>query len=1126
MDAKKSVHARPCEKFSRISVAISVTSLTLVTLLFMRIELVHMNSKALETSLENRIRRIDGDLKTNIERIVTKKLKFYETALTTRSKERSDVIFGTITLQQVRQEIDNKFNHSCRITSKICQAGPPGPRGAHGYPGYKGEKGAVGKTGPRGPQGPIGAPGSSGKRGPVGPQGAKGDKGDKGSVGATGIRGETGSKGRQGQKGSIGLKGNRGSRGLVGIQGPKGECVVPPKISVHPVSQQVFVNEPAIFYCWVQGQMSSKITWRKLGGSLSGATVEDGALQINSVQRSHVGSYMCTAHTGLGLFRIICRLQVKGLGRSAILAKNENHLEKLRNWLSSVEQTKTSYWKRCWRASVDGWLSTTFHSLCDNKGPTITIIRVGRYIFGGYTSTSWIFLSSGRNIYICLITGGPDKRRVWLFIRNIKEGWGPRKLLQTGKYSSKRYSIYSCSSHGPRFGGGADINLVNPTSSSSNSNSNLGYTFQSPSSRHGYSSSFAKSFLAGSYYFRPDEIEVFYETSAFPHAGGKEKCPAWGKKCTTCGKLNHFAKCCRSKRKVNESIVKTVRQEVQSDSSDAESLCGIEEVGAVESNTKPKPVRSIKIENHVVKGLIDTGASVNVMDECTFQQLLANKIKLEESTSVLRSYQTNENPSRPLTVMGKFDAVVESNTRIIPATFHVFKGNTNMEPLIGFQTAESLGLVVITNAIRTDSEMFTGKLLEEYTDLFPGIGKMEGVQVDLHVDRTVTPVAQPHWRIPFIVRPKLEAELERLIRDDVIEKVEEPTSWVSPVVITPKRTANEIRLNVDMREANKAIPRTHTIMPTLEDITHELNGATFFSHLDKNNGYHQLELQENSRDITTFSTHIGLYRYKRLNSGTRSAGEIFQDTVSREITRNIPGCLNISADILVYGKTQQEHDRNLDKLFKKAREKKITFNKGKCEFNKQSCVYYGMKFSKDGASPDPRKVEAIKAAEPPRNAKELNSFLCTVQYNARFMEKYAPQTDLLRGLLKANVFAWTRNHQEAFESLKEGLSSDTVLVYFDPAAEHEVHVDGCPLGISATLVQRESSDKGWRVVQYASRALSDAERNYSQIELEMLDAQGTDNRAIGTPEISTSQNVHVGNNLQRLQASLKKREEV
>ena len=219
---------------------------------------------------------------------------------------------GTVTLQQIHQEINNKFIEVCNSSDRICQAGPPGPPGALGYPGYKGEKGASGKVGPPGPSGPIGAPGVGGKRGPVGPQGVKGDKGDKGSVGAPGIKGDTGAKGRHGQKGSIGLKGNKGIRGLVGIQGPKGECVVPPKIIVYPLSQEVFINETAIFFCWVQGHTSSKITWRKLGGTLSDATVENGALRINSVQRSHVGSYMCTAQTGLGIFRIVGRLLVKG----------------------------------------------------------------------------------------------------------------------------------------------------------------------------------------------------------------------------------------------------------------------------------------------------------------------------------------------------------------------------------------------------------------------------------------------------------------------------------------------------------------------------------------------------------------------------------------------------------------------------------------------------------------------------------------------------------------------------------------------------------------------------------------------------------------------------------------------
>ena len=227
-------------------------------------------------------------------------------------RQRRNVPAGTITLRQVRQEINNKFNQSCNVNNKICQTGPPGPPGTHGYPGYKGEKGATGKTGSRGRPGPIGTPGASGNRGPLGPQGVKGDKGDKGSVGAPGIRGETGTKGRQGQQGSIGFKGSKGSRGLVGIQGPKGECVVPLKISVYPVSQEVFVDEPVIFYCWVQGHLSSKITWSKLGGTLSDATVGDGALRISSVQRSHAGSYMCTGYTGLEMFRIISRLHVKG----------------------------------------------------------------------------------------------------------------------------------------------------------------------------------------------------------------------------------------------------------------------------------------------------------------------------------------------------------------------------------------------------------------------------------------------------------------------------------------------------------------------------------------------------------------------------------------------------------------------------------------------------------------------------------------------------------------------------------------------------------------------------------------------------------------------------------------------
>ena len=333
----------------------------------------------------------------------------------------------------------------------------------------------------------------------------------------------------------------------------------------------------------------------------------------------------------------------------------------------------------------------------------------------------------------------------------------------------------------------------------------------------------------------------------------------------------------------------------------------------------------------------------------------------------------------------------------------------------------------------------------------------------------------------------MEKEIQHLLDQDIIEKVNEPTGWVSPPVVTPKKDQSQIRLNVDMRVANQAIPRRHTQHPTIDDVITELSGSTVFSHLDMSKGYHQLELKESSRNVTTFSTHIGLYRYKRLNYGTRSAAEIFQETIREELTQDLKGVFNISDDIIVHGRDTKEHDANLEALLKKSREKNITFNKTKCEFNKERVVYYGLMFSKEGVSPDPCKVQAIKEAGRPRNAAELNSFLCTVRYSARFMEpnKYQKAVCKLGELLRGK-FEWMQVHTEAFEELKNMLSSDTVQAYFDPQAEHELHVDGCPMGLAATLTQRRPGEQVWQVVQYASRSLTDTEKRYSQIELEAL----------------------------------------
>ena len=198
-------------------------------------------------------------------------------------------------------------------------------------------------------------------------------------------------------------------------------------------------------------------------------------------------------------------------------------------------------------------------------------------------------------------------------------------------------------------------------------------------------------------------------------------------------------------------------------------------------------------------------------------------------------------------------------------------------------------------------------LQEEFECFFGGIERLRNKIVKLHVDPDITPRQQPHRSIPFHVRGDVEKELERLDRLDVIERVEGPTPWISPIVVGPKKSV-EVRICVDMGEAKKAVKRENHLMPTIDDLIADLNGATHLSTRDLSSGYHQLELAPESRFVTTLSTHVGLKCYKRLPFGIYAASEIFQESI-KELLTGLPGCKNISDDIIVFGKGKMSMTR-------------------------------------------------------------------------------------------------------------------------------------------------------------------------------------------------------------------------
>lgn len=247
----------------------------------------------------------------------------------------------------------------------------------------------------------------------------------------------------------------------------------------------------------------------------------------------------------------------------------------------------------------------------------------------------------------------------------------------------------------------------------------------------------------------------------------------------------------------------------------------------------------------------------------------------------------------------------------------------------------------------------------KHPELLEGVGKLKNFQVKLHINEDIQPVAQKHRRIPFHLRKTVENEINHLLSQDIIEPTTGPTPWVSPIVIVPKQhDPSKIRMCIDMRAANKAILRERHVTPTIDDIISSINGAKVFSKIDLNQGYHQLVLEPKSRPITTFSTHVGLFRYKRLIFGINAAAEIFQNTI-RQVISNITGVINVSDDILIFGKNQQEHNKALYEVLNRLSKHGLTINANKCQFNENSINYFGYVFSSTGVSPDPKKYRHL-----------------------------------------------------------------------------------------------------------------------------------------------------------------------
>uniref|UniRef100_A0A671WXU4 Gypsy retrotransposon integrase-like protein 1 n=1 Tax=Sparus aurata TaxID=8175 RepID=A0A671WXU4_SPAAU len=316
---------------------------------------------------------------------------------------------------------------------------------------------------------------------------------------------------------------------------------------------------------------------------------------------------------------------------------------------------------------------------------------------------------------------------------------------------------------------------------------------------------------------------------------------------------------------------------------------------------------------------------------------------------------------------------------------------------------------------------------------------------------------------------------------DIIRKVIEPTEWVNALVAVEKPKTGRLRVCLDPRPLNKAIQRPHYPLPTLDDITPKLAGAQYFSVLDARSGYWTIKLSHKSTMLTTFNTIYGRYRFMRLPFGIISAQDEFQRRVD-EAYEGLQGVAAIVDDILVYGHTKEEHDANLRAMLERTRERGIKLNEEKSIICVTEVSYFGHRLTREGIRPDPNKVKAIREMAPPRSKAELETILGMVTYLSRFAPRLSEATASLRQLLKENnEFVWDSNHDIALQQVKDLLTQEPgpVLTYFDHTKDVKLQVDASKCGLGAVLLQEE------KPVAYASKALTETEENYAQIEKEL-----------------------------------------
>jgi hypothetical protein len=494
-------------------------------------------------------------------------------------------------------------------------------------------------------------------------------------------------------------------------------------------------------------------------------------------------------------------------------------------------------------------------------------------------------------------------------------------------------------------------------------------------------------------------------------------------------------------------------------------------------------VTTLEVNGTNIDFEIDTGSAVTLISDVTYKKFLLGKVQVQPSKCKLRTY-TGE----ALEILGTCDVQI------------IHKGSNYTMPLLIVQGQgpsligrDWLSVIRLDwhNVVRSGQKGVVNKItvdqiLDRYPDVMKeGLGTLKGVKGHLLVDQEAEPVFFKPRNVPYALRDQVNAELDRLCSEGIIEPISF-SDWAAPIVPVVKSDGKSVRICGDFKVTINQVARVERYpLPRVEDLYAKLSGGQKFTKLDLKNAYLQVELDDASKRYVTINTQRGLFRYNRLPFGVSSAPAIFQ-RIMDQLIGDLPYVCASMDDILISGRNDDEHLQNVNEVLQRLTGAGLRLNRAKCIFMAPEVIYLGFRIDSVGLHPVKEKIDAIAKAPAPTNVSELRAYLGCLNYYAKFIPNMSSELKDLYSLLGKNVpFKWGKKENDAFTRSKHLLQSTSILIHYDPSKELVLSCDASPYGLGAVLAHR-FLDGTERPISFASRTLSPPERNYSQLEREAL----------------------------------------